>query len=230
MQGLYCTYDCVTACLSILADEANLKDLCWVPFDVKTLPIEAKGGILHLQPTSGELGGTNDITIYVEVPPDAVCVTNSVKMRYAVIPHGPFILPKGYQLGSMAVYIYYNGQHVTKPLILRLPHWYVGEDHTTDGLSFAVAPHSLKEGEREYHFQLIEGGDFSLHQQYGIYHINGHSSLFAEVIKEEATSDYLATQWDQQLASETYTRIAITYYSEVWLQVSNAIHHWWTHQ
>ena len=230
MQGLYCTCDCVTACLSILADEATLKDLCWVPFDVKTLPIEAKGGILYLQPTSGELGGTNDLTISVEVPPDAVRVSDSVEMHYAVIPHGPFILPKGYQLGSMAVYIYYNGRHVTKPLILRLPHWYGGEDHTMDGLSFAVAPHSLKEGKRAYHFQLIEGGNFSQHQQYGIYHINGHSSLFAEVIKEEATSDYLATQWDQQLVSETYTRIVITYFSEVWLEVSNPTHHWWTHQ
>ena len=221
MQGLYCTCDCIPACLSILADEATLKDLCWAPFDVKTLPIEAKGGILYLQPTSGELGGTNDVAICIEVPPDAVRVTDSVKIHYAIIPHGPFVLPKGYQLGSMAVYIYYNGRHVTKPLVLRLPHWYGGEDHTTDGLSFAVAPHSLKEGEREYHFQLIEGGNFSQHQQYGIYHINGHSSLFLQVIKEKATSVYLATQWEKRLERETQNRIVITHYSRLWPEVFN---------
>ena len=206
-----------------IADEAALKDLCWVPFDIKTLPIETKGGTLHLQHASGESGGKIDDAISVDVPPDAIGVSDRVIMRYAVIPHGPFVLPNGYRLGSMAVYIYYDGRHVTKPLILRLPHWYGGEDHTTDGLSFALASHSLNEGIKEYCFELVKGGTFSQKQQYGVYSIDGHSSLFAVVLREETTSVYLATQWDQQLVNETCTRIAITYYSEVWLEVSRKL-------
>ena len=174
---------------------------------------------MYLQPA--EFGVKKDDTISIEVPPDAVRTSDNVKMRYAVIPHGPFVLPKGYQLGSMAVYIYYNGSHVTKPLKLRLPHWYGGKNHITDALSFAIAPHSLKQGTSEYCFELVEGGIFSEHQQFGIYHINGHSSLFAEVVKEKANSVYLATQWEKRLERETRTRIVITHYSGVWPEVFN---------
>ena len=52
------------------------------------------------------------------------------------------------------VYIYYDGQHVTKPLTLKLSHWYGGENHTEDGLSFVIAPHSLKEGKRVYNSEF----------------------------------------------------------------------------
>ena len=45
-----------------------------------------------------------------------------------------------------------------RPLRLRLPHWYGGEDHVQDGLSFAMAPHTLKKGERVYQFELLKGG------------------------------------------------------------------------
>ena len=185
--------------------------------------IEAEGGLFYLQPASRESGGKIDDAISIEVPPDAIGVSDSVMMRYAVIPHGPFVLPNGYRLGSMAVYIFYDGRHVTKPLIIHLPHWYGGENHTTDGLSFALASHSLKEGKKEYCFERVEGGTFSQQQQYGVYSMDGHSSLFAVVLKEETTSVYLATQWDQRLVNETYTRIAITYYSAVWLEVSKKL-------
>ena len=208
---------------SLTADEAALKRLCWIPFDIKTVSIEAKGGILCLEPQSDDLQETKDSTIFMEVPPGAVGTSADVKMRYAIIPSGPFTLPEGYQFGSPVVYIYYDGRRVTKPLALHLPHWYGGEDHARDGLSFAVAPHSLKRGTTAYQFQLIGGGTFSKHQQYGIFLIDGHSSLFAEVFREKATSVYLATQWEQQLASKTHTRIVITYNITVWLEVSAKI-------
>ena len=32
-----------------------------------------------------------------------------------------------------------------------------GEDHIKDVLSFAMAPHTLKEGESVYHFELLHG-------------------------------------------------------------------------
>ena len=203
---------------SFTANEAALKDHCWIPFDIKTVSIEAKGGILCLEPTSDDIQVTKEDTIFVEVPPDAVSTSADVKMRYAIIPSGPFTLPEGYQFGSPVVYIYYDGRHVTKPLALHLPHWYGGEDHARDGLSFAIAPHRLKKGTTAYQFQLVEG-NFPKHQQFGIFHIDGHSTLFADVFKEKATSVYLATQWEQRLANKTHTKIVITYFSQVWPQV-----------
>ena len=205
-------------CLSITVDEPALKRLCWVPFGVKTLPIESKGGILYLQPPSDEYHGGKENAIFIEVPLGAVSSAD-VEMRCAIIPSGSFALMEGYHLGSPVVYIYYDSRRVTKPLKLHLPHWYGGKDHVQDGLSFAIASHSLQRGMTEYQFQLNLGGTFSLHQQYGTFHIDGHSSLFAVVFQEKATSVYLATQWEQRLASETCTKIVITYYSTVWLEV-----------
>ena len=190
-----------------------------MPFNIKTVPIEAKGGILCLEPPSDELRGKEEDAVFVEIPSGAVGTYDKVEMRYAIIPDGPFTLPEGYQFGSVVVYINYDGRRVTKPLKLHLPHWYSGEDHVRDGLSFAIAPHSPTKGKMEYQFQMMEGGTFLAHHQYGIFHIDGHSSLFAEVFKEKATSVYLATQWEHRLASEACTKIVITYYSEVWLKV-----------
>ena len=131
-------------CSSLTADEAALKRLCWTLSGFKNLSIDAKGGVFCLEPPSDELQLTKEDTIFVEAPPDTVSTTAKVEMRYAIIPSGSFTLPKGYQLDSLVVYIHYNEQLVTKPLSLHLPHWYGGRDHTRDGLSFAVAPHSLK--------------------------------------------------------------------------------------
>ena len=206
-------------CPSLTADEAALKRLCWIPFGIKTVSIEPKGGILCLEPHSHDLQEMKEDTIFVEIPPDAVSTSANVEMRYAIIPSGHFSLPDGYQFGSPVVYIYYDARCVTKPLALHLPHHYGGEDHAKDGLSFAVAPHSLKGGTTLYQFQLMEGGTFFKYQQYGIFLIDGHSSLFANVFKEKTTSVYLATQWEQRLASETHTRIVITYNITVWLKV-----------
>ena len=93
-------------CLSLTADEAALKRHCWIPFGIKTVSIEAKGGILCLEPESDDLQETKESNIFVEVPPDAVSTSADVKMRYAIIPSGPFTLPEGYQFGSPVVYIY----------------------------------------------------------------------------------------------------------------------------
>ena len=209
---------------SFAADEAALRRLCWIPFGLKTVSIESKGGILCLEPTSDGIQMTKEDTIFVEVPPDAVSTSADVKMRYAIIPNGSFTLPEGYQFGSPVVYIYYDGQHVTKPLALHLPHWYGGDDHARDGLSFVIAPHSLKSEMAAYQFKLVEEGTFPKHQQFGIFHIDGHSSLFAEVFNEKATSMYLATQWEQRLAQKTHTRIVITYLSKAWLEVGDNLY------
>ena len=210
-------------CPSLTADEDTLKRLCWIPFGIKTVTLNAEGGIICLHTLSNKLQWMKDDTIFVEVPPDAVNTSANVKMRYAIILSGPFTLPKGYQFGSPVVYIYYDGRRVTKPLTLKIPHWYGGTSHARDGLSFAIAPHSLKRGATAYQFQFIRGSTFPKHQQYGILHIDGHSSLIAEVFKEKATSLYLATQWEQRLARESHTKFAITYYSAVWMEEVHAL-------
>ena len=95
---------------------------------------------------------------------------------------------KRYSPTFSVVYIYYDSRHVTKPLKLKLPHWYGGEDHARDGLSFAVAPHSLKEGSV---YLLLAGGKFPVSSHCGVLDIHGHCSLYAEVFKLGATLMYL---------------------------------------
>ena len=133
-------------CPSLTADEAALKRLCWIPFGIKTVSIEAKGGILCLEPTSDDIQETKEDTIFVEVPPDAVSTSADVKMRYAIILSGPFTLPKGYQFGSPVVYIYYDFRRVTKPLTLHLPHCYGGKTLPEMASPLLLPPTPSKEG------------------------------------------------------------------------------------
>ena len=205
-------------CPSLAVDEAALNRLCWIPFGLKTISIEAKGGILCLEPPSDEVHEMKEGTIFVEVPPDAVSTSTEMKMRYAIITTGPFTLPEGYQFGSPVVYIYYDSRRVTKPIKLHLPHWYGGGDHTRDGLSFAVASHSLKGGS-VYHFQLLSGGKFSGNSHYGIVEIRGHCSLFAEVFNLGATENYQAVCLEKEEGRQTVCDIAVTYASLHWRRV-----------
>ena len=209
-------------CPSHTADEAALKRLCWIPFDIKTVSIEAKGGMLCLEPTSDDIQVTKEDTIFVEVPPDAVSTSADVKMRYAIIPSGPFTLPEGYQFGSPVVYIYYDGRRVTQPLALHLPHWYGGKDHASDGLSFAVAPHSL-EGRSVYDFQLLASGDFPERSHYGVMEIHGHCTMFTKVFKLGAGDDYhafcLKREQEEETEYKAECNIAVTYASHFWRTV-----------
>ena len=206
-------------CLSLTADEAPLKRLCWIPFGIKTVSIEAKGGILCLEPESDDLQETKESNIFVEVPPDAVSTSADVKMRYAIIPDGPFTLPEGYQFGSPGVYIYYDGQHVSTPLALHLPHWYGGGDHARDGLSFAIAPHSLKE-RSVYHFQLLAGGKFPVTSRYGVIEIDGHCSLFTTAFENGATEYCQAFSLFKENEEETECK------AECNIVVTNAVYCW----
>ena len=165
------------------------------------------------------MGGEEGETILLEVPPGAVRPSESVEVHSAVIPDGPFTLPEGYQLGSMVVYTYYDSRRVTQPLRLRLPHWYGGEDHVQDRLSFAMAPHTLKKGEHFYRFELLEGG-WRLGSHCGELEIDGHCSLFAEVFKKGAVSRYQAISLQKQEGDETTCDVAVTYAFPLWSDVS----------
>ena len=210
----------------LIAAEAALDELCWVPFSVHSQFVGSEGGKLCLQPSLGTMKMEEGETILLEVPPGAISPSESVEVRSAIIPVGPFTLPQGYQLGSIVVYIYYNGQCVRHPLRLHLPHWYGGEDHNKDGLSFAMAHHTLKEGECVYQFELLEGGMFAERQQCGVLQLNGHCSLFAAVFKVKVSSLYYASLWTYQGAgnlitdSETRSKVVITYAHPVWIEVS----------
>ena len=210
----------ICECPSLAVDEAALKRLCWIPFGIQTVSFEAKGGILCLEPLSDELHGTKEDTIFVEVPPGAVSTSTDVKMRYAIITTGPFTLPVGYQFGSPVVYICYDSRSVTKPIKLHLPHWYGGGDHSRGGLSFALAPHSLKGGS-VYNFQLLAGGQFSVSSHYGVVEIHGHCSLYTEVFELGVRVDYyaLCLEKDEEAECKTECNIAVTYASYCWRTV-----------
>ena len=154
----------------------------------------------------------------MEVPPGAVSTSAKVKMHYAIIPSGPFTFPEGYQFGSPVVYIYYDSRRVTKPLALHLPHWYGGEDHARDGLSFAVAPHSHT-GRGVYHFQLLAGRKFPVSSHYGVIEIDGHCSLFTKVYKLGAPVNCQAICLEKEEGRETVCDIAVTYASPYWRKV-----------
>ena len=208
--------------------EAALVDLCWIPFGIQSQSVGPEGGKLSLEPSAGAMGGGDGGTILLEVPPGAVSPAESVEVRSALIPDGPFTLPEGYQLGSMVVYLYYDGRRLTKPLTLSLPHWYGGEDHVRDGLSFAMAPHTPKEGESVYHFELLEGGRFAEQRQCGVLQISGHCTCFAVVFKVEASSLYYASLWTYQVGgtvianNEMHSKVVITYADLVWIKVGSS--------
>ena len=201
------------------AAETALEDLCWVPFGIQSQSVGPEGGKLSLEPSTGAMGGEEGESILLEVPPGAVSPSECVEVRSAVIPNGPFTLPEGYQLGSMVVYIHYDSRRVTRPLTLRLPHWYGGEDQVRDGLSFAMAPHTLKEGERSYRFELLEGGRM-LSGHCGELEIDGHCSQFVVVFREGAVSRYQAISLQREGGTETRCHVAVTYAFRLWRGVS----------
>ena len=201
------------------AAEAALDDLCWIPFGIQSQSVGSEGGKLSLEPSDGAIGGEVGGTILLKVPPGVSSPAESVEVRFALIPDGPFTLPEGYQLGSMVVYLYYDGQHLTKPTILSLPHWYGGEDQVRDVLSFAMAPHTLKEGESVYNFELLEGGKM-LSSHCGKLEIDEHSSMFAVVFRKGAISRYQAMSLQKQKGDETKCHVAVTFADPLWRGVS----------
>ena len=199
-----------------------MDELCWIPFGIQSQSVGPEGGKLCLEPSDGAIGEEVGRTILLKVPPGAVRPAESVEVRSALIPDGPFTLPEGYQLGSMVVYLCCDGHHLTKPIILSLPHWYGGEDQVRDGLSFAMAPHTLKEGESVYNFELLEGGKM-LSSHCGELEIDGHSSQFAVVFKKEAVSRYQAMSVYKEEGDETRCHVAVTYAFPLWHGVSACI-------
>ena len=208
--------------LFIVAHETELKKLCWIPFGIQTLTVGQEGGLFPLQPQSKGLSEDHDV-IMLEVPENAVntAVCDELCIRYGVIVYGPFDVPEGYQLGSMAVYIYFEEDHAVKPVLLHLPHW-AGKDGESS-LKCAIAPHRLEEGEEKYKFRLTEDGEFHSTEGSGVITIDGHCSLFAIALEQKASLQYYATALEREDTEGTVLDVVITYASQVWLQVCTYI-------
>ena len=194
--------------------------MCWIPFGIQTLIVGEEGGLFPLQPRTTEVYKDNDV-IALEIPEGAVntAVCDRLCIRYGVIVFGPFDLPEGYQLGSMAVYIYFNQDHAVKPVVLHLPHW-SGKDGES-GLKCVIAPHRLEEGEEKYQFKVIQVADFQSREGRQLITIDGHCSLFAKAFEDGFGSYYLATSLIYKFEKDmkAITKIAVTHSSSVWISV-----------
>ena len=192
----------------------------WIPFGIHTLTVGEEGGLFPLQPQAKDGYGDNDV-ITLEVPEGAIntALCDKLCIRYGVIVYGPFDLPEGYQLGSMAVYIYFNRYHVVKPLVLKLPHW-AGEGGQSS-LKCVVDAHRLEEGKEKYKFKVSEEGDFQSREGCGLIPIDGHCNIFGIAFKESGDSHYYATSLTCTFEEElkAIVKIAITYSSSVWIEV-----------
>ena len=197
------------------AHESKLLDVCWIPSGIESLLVTPDGGVFPLQSEGNNKEGDEDV-IQLHVPQGAVRAEREgvLEVRYAVISDGPFRTPEGYKLCSMAVYLYYDPAQTTKPFYLLLPHWSGAPDHPT----FVTSPHTLPEGEPCYPFCLLEGGEFG--ETYGLLEVDGHSSLFGAAYRLEDTSRYLASQWEREEGNILYSKVAITFDSNVWIRVS----------
>ena len=199
------------------AHETELKKFCWIPFGIQTLTVGQEGGLFPLQPQSK--GSSEDHgVIMLEVPENAVntAVCDELCIRYGVIVYGPFDVPEGYQLGSMAVYIYFEEDHAVKPVLLHLPHW-AGKDGESS-LKCAIAPHRLEE-EEKYKFRLTEDGDFHSTEGSGAIAIDGHCSLFAIAFDKGASAKFFAISFEKESVKGSTLDVVITYAHNVWCKV-----------
>ena len=202
-----------------VSPEAVLSRNCWLPFGYDSITVDRRGGTYNL---------CSDGLTKLAVPRNAVR-GETAEIRYAIIGKGPFQLPPNYQLGSFVVYVHYNPEEITRPVTLSLPTWYGGDvvpgEPPPDGLSFAVAPHTLGLWDTQYTFQLVDGGEFASTTKLGALNIGGHSSLFVAVFEQGATCSYFATKLEYEPSSDRWVDritvyVALSYASDVWTEVS----------
>ena len=184
-----------------------------MPFGIQTLKISPvdDGHTYLLQPNT--LGCHEEDLIRLEVPKDAINtdVCKELSIRYGILVHGPFVLEEDYELASMVVYIDFNMDHTTKPLMLHLPHW-AGEGEATN---IVVAPHEVDETE-----QYIFANKSLLPLATGSISIYGHCSLFAKAIRLKSQKFYFAHPLESREDTETKLSVYFTYASTVWSEVS----------
>ena len=183
----------VTACSQqILDDEDRLQKLCFMATGIKQLTITSDGGTFTL--------GSGDASL--EFPPGAV--KKETLVRYAIILHGPFVLPAGCKLASVAIYLHIEGSSLMKPVRLFLSHWCVRkEGDEEEALSFLRAPHMLQPQTKEYVFEEEEEqADFTARTNVGVLSIREPRCLYCVKSKIEAIARYSAITFSQDIPSE----------------------------
>ena len=152
---------CIMSCFVFVAVEASLEKLCYITTGIEQLLVSPVGGKFTL--------GSGDATL--EFPPGAIMKETFI--RYAIIVHGPFVLPAACELASVVVYINMDGATLVKPVLLYLSHWCIKKEGDDDeSLRFATAPHSLPIGQQCYKFEEQEEADFITHTNVGILKIS----------------------------------------------------------
>ena len=175
---------------------------------IKQLVIGPYGGKFTL--------GSGDAAL--EFPPGAVVKETSV--RYAIILHGPFVLPAGSTLGSVVIYLNMDGAALLKPVLLYLSHWCAREEgDDEDTLKFATAPHSLPEGQQYYDFEEQEEADFTTHTNVGVLKILEPQCLRCVRWKWQKAK-YRAISFSKDSHPDLLFRIHIMCDSEEWDKVS----------
>ena len=185
-----------------------------MPFGIQTLKVSpvSDGHTYKLQPNT--VGCHEEDLIRLEIPKDAINtdVCKELSIRYGILVHGPFVLEEDYELGSMVVYIDFNKNHTTKPLMLHLPHWASEGKATSD----VFASHEV-DGKEEFKFTEIK---LPVAVTMGAIPVHGHCSLFAKAIKERGGKKFYAFRREFQEKCKTTLSVYFTYASQVWCEVS----------
>ena len=188
--------------------ELLLKDLCYLPTGIQQLSISPDGGSFTL--------GSGDASL--EFPSGAVVKETAV--HFAIILHGPFVFPAGYNLDSVVVYINMDGATLVKPVRLSLSHWCSREKEGGSSLKFLRAPHVPGAG-KKYLFKELEEGDFTTHANVGILSIPEPQCLYCVKMNEEEIARYNALKFQryEKSGSPLCFRIQLTCDSKEWNKV-----------
>ena len=166
-------------CITTIADENSLQDLCYVTSGIDELTVYPNGGTFTLGKGDGSL----------EFPPGAV--KNKTSFRCAIFLDGPLVFPTGYKLASVVVYLNMDGAILVKPAQLTLSHWQRREE-TNGNLKFLTAPHTLQEGQAYYVFEEQKLVDFTTCSNAGIISIQEPQCLHCIAMGEEGVGQYNA--------------------------------------
>ena len=194
-----------------IGDEVVLQQLCYMATGIKQLLVSPDGGTFKL--------GSGDASL--EFPKGAV--KEDTYVRYAIILHGPFVLPAGCKPSSVIVYINMDGATLRKPVRFFLSHWCIREEaDDEETMKFVRAPHSLELGKKEYAFEEIEEvADFTTHTNVGVLTLQEPHCLFCVKSKIEKVARYSAMTFVRYDSSEDTLlfRIQLTCDSLDWIQV-----------
>jgi len=158
---------------------------------IKQLLISPDGGTFKL--------GSGDASLVF--PPGAV--EKETFIRYAIILHGPFVLPAGYKPGSVGVYLNMDGSTLVKPVQLFLCHWCIKKKEDDVTLKFIRAPHTLEVGVKEYTYEeLDEEADFTTYTNVGVLTIREPRCLYCVETKVETIAKYSAITLTRNVPSD----------------------------